>query len=191
MVDDAHASGVLGRGGRGSADHFKLHGRIDVQMGTLSKALGTMGGYIAGSRDLIEYLKQRARTWLLSTAHPPAVIGAAIAAIELLESIEGERLVEKLWENTRYFKKALRELGFDTGKSESPITPVIVGSSKNAALFSKRLFEEGVFAQEIVFPMVAEDKSRVRTIMTAMHTREDLDCALNAFSKVGQELKLI
>ncbi len=191
MVDDAHASGVLGRGGRGSSDHFKLHGRIDVQMGTLSKALGTMGGYIAGSKDLIEFLKQKARTWLLSTAHPPAVIGAAIAAVELLETAEGEKLVEKLWENTRYFKKALIELGFDTGKSESPITPVIVGSSKNAAFFSKRLFEESVFAQEIVFPMVAETRSRVRTIMTAMHTKDDLDFALNSFKKVGKELKLI
>jgi glycine C-acetyltransferase len=191
MVDDAHASGVLGRGGRGSTDHFKLHGRVDVQMGTLSKALGAMGGYIAGSRDLIEYLKQKARTWLLSTAHPPAVVAAAIAAIELLGSPEGEKLVEKLWENTRYFKQRLMELGFDTGRSESPITPVIVGSSKNAATFSRRLFEEGVFAQEIVYPMVAEDQARVRTIMTAMHTQKDLDEALDVFKKVGRELELI
>ncbi|MBI3461425.1 glycine C-acetyltransferase [Candidatus Acetothermia bacterium] len=191
MVDDAHASGVLGRGGRGSTDHLGLHGRIDVQMGTLSKALGTMGGYIAGSKDLIELLKQKARTWLLSTAHPPAVVAAAIVSVELLESPEGEKLVEKLWENTRYFKKALIEMGFDTGKSESPITPVIAGSSVNAAKLSQRLFEEGVFAQAIAFPMVAEDKARVRTIMTAMHTRENMDAALNAFKKVGKELRLI
>lgn len=191
MVDDAHASGVLGRAGRGSVDHFGLHGRVDVQMGTLSKALGVMGGYIAGSRNLIEFLIQRARPWLLSTAHPPAVVAAAIAAIEILESPEGEQLVKKLWENARYFKSELNKLGFNTGASETPITPVIVGSSHNAKQFAKRLFEEGVFAQEIVFPMVARDKARVRTIVTAMHSREDLDCALNAFKKVGKELALI
>ncbi|MCX8103328.1 MAG: glycine C-acetyltransferase [Candidatus Bipolaricaulota bacterium] len=191
MVDDAHASGVLGRSGRGSADHFGLHGRVDVQMGTLSKALGVMGGYIAGSKKLIEFLIQKARPWLLSTAHPPAVVAAAIAAIEILESPEGEQLVEKLWENARYFKSELNKLGFNTGASETPITPVIVGSSHNAKQFAKRLFEEGVFAQEIVFPMVARDKARVRTIVTAMHTKEDLDFALNAFKKVGKELGLI
>lgn len=191
MVDDAHASGVLGRGGRGSADHFGLHGRVDVQLGTLSKALGTMGGYIAGSKVLIEYLKQRARPWLLSTAHPPAVVAAAIAALEILESPEGEVLVKKLWENARYFKKALQDLGFNTGASETPITPVIVGSGQNAKQLAARLFEEGVYAQEIVFPMVARDKARVRTIMTAMHAKADLDEALNAFKKVGQELGLI
>lgn len=191
MVDDAHASGVLGRAGRGSADHFGLHGRVDVQLGTLSKALGVMGGYIAGSKTLIEYLKQRARPWLLSTAHPPAVVAAAIAAIELLESPEGEVLVKKLWENANCFKKELQRLGFNTGASETPITPVIVGSSQNAKQLAKRLFEEGVFAQEIVFPMVARDKARVRTIISAMHSKEDLDYALEAFKKVGQELKLI
>lgn len=191
MVDDAHASGVLGRSGRGSVDHFGLHGRVDVQMGTLSKALGAMGGYIAGSKKLIEFLIQKARPWLLSTAHPPAVVAAAIAAIEILESPEGEQLVKKLWENARYFKSELNKLGFNTGASETPITPVIVGSSHNAKQFAKRLFEEGVFAQEIVFPMVARDKARVRTIVTAMHTKEDLDFALNAFKKVGKELGLI
>ncbi len=191
MVDDAHASGVLGRAGRGSADHFGLHGRVDVQLGTLSKALGTMGGYIAGSKVLIEYLKQRARPWLLSTAHPPAVVAAAIAAIEILESPEGEQLVKKLWDNAYYFKRELQKLGFNTGASETPITPVIVGSSQNAKQLAKRLFEEGVFAQEIVFPMVARDKARVRTIVTAMHSKEDLDFALNAFKKVGKELELI
>lgn len=191
MVDDAHASGVLGRSGRGSVDHFGLHGRVDIQMGTLSKALGTMGGYIAGSKKLIEFLIQKARPWLLSTAHPPAVVAAAIAAIEILESPEGEQLVKKLWDNARYFKSELQKLGFNTGASETPITPVIVGSSHNAKKLAKRLFEEGVFAQEIVFPMVARDKARVRTIVTAMHTKEDLDFALNAFKKVGKELGLI
>ncbi len=191
MVDDAHASGVLGRNGRGSVDHFGLHGRVDVQMGTLSKALGAMGGYIAGSKTLIEFLIQKARPWLLSTAHPPAVVAAAIAAVEILESPEGEQLVKKLWENANYFKKGLQKLGFNTGASETPITPVIVGSSHNARKLAQRLFEEGVFAQEIVFPMVARDKARVRTIVTAMHTKEDLDFALNAFKKVGKELGLI
>lgn len=191
MVDDAHASGVLGRSGRGSADHFGLHGRVDVQMGTLSKALGAMGGYIAGSRNLIEFLIQKARPWLLSTAHPPAVVAAAIAAVEVLESPEGEQLVKKLWENANYFKKELKQLGFNIGASETPITPVIVGSSQNAKQLAKRLFEEGVFAQEIVFPMVARDKARVRTIVTAMHTQADLDFALDAFRKVGKELRLI
>ncbi len=191
MVDDAHASGVLGRNGRGSVDHFGLQGRVDVQMGTLSKALGAMGGYIAGSKTLIEFLIQKARPWLLSTAHPPAVVAAAIAAVEILESPEGEQLVKKLWENANYFKKGLQKLGFNTGASETPITPVIVGSSHNARKLAQRLFEEGVFAQEIVFPMVARDKARVRTIVTAMHTKEDLDFALNAFKKVGKELGLI
>jgi glycine C-acetyltransferase len=191
MVDDAHASGVLGRGGRGSADHFGLHGRVDVQMGTLSKALGAMGGYIAGSKTLIEFLIQKARPWLLSTAHPPAVVAAAIASVEILGSPEGEQLVKKLWENAQYFKRGLNELGFNTGASETPITPVIVGSSQNAKKLAARLFEESVFAQEIVFPMVARDKARVRTIVSAMHTKEDLDYALNAFKKVGKELGLI
>jgi glycine C-acetyltransferase len=191
MVDDAHASGVLGRNGRGSVDHFGLHGRVDVQMSTLSKALGAMGGYIAGSKTLIEFLIQKARPWLLSTAHPPAVVAAAIAAVEILESPEGEQLVKKLWENANYFKRELQKLGFDTGASETPITPVIVGSSHLARKLAQRLFEEGVFAQEIVFPMVARDKARVRTIVTAMHSKEDLDFALNAFKKVGKELGLI
>jgi len=191
MVDDAHASGVLGRNGRGSVDHFGLHGRVDVQMGTLSKALGAMGGYIAGSKTLIEFLIQKARPWLLSTAHPPAVVAAAIAAVEILESPEGEQLVKKLWENANYFKRELQKLGFDTGASETPITPVIVGSSHLARKLAQRLFEEGVFAQEIVFPMVARDKARVRTIVTAMHSKGDLDFALNAFKKVGKELGLI
>lgn len=191
MVDDAHASGVLGRNGRGSVDHFHLEGRIDVQMGTLSKALGAMGGYIAGSHDLIEFLIQKARTFLLSTAHPPAVVAAAGAAVDLLQTREGEALIEKLWENTRYFKKGLNDLGFDTGASESPITPVIVGSSQNAKQLSQRLFAEGVFAQEIVFPMVAKEKARVRTIVSAMHAQGDLDFALEMFKKVGRELRLI
>nr|BAL58426.1 pyridoxal phosphate-dependent acyltransferase [Candidatus Acetothermum autotrophicum] len=191
MVDDAHASGVLGRSGRGSVDHFGLHGRVDIQMGTLSKALGAMGGYIAGSKKLIEFLIQKARPWLLSTAHPPAVVAAAIAAVEILESPEGEQLVKKLWENATYFKRELQKLGFNTGASETPITPVIVGSSHNAKKLAQRLFEEGVFAQEIVFPMVARDKARVRTIVTAMHSKEDLDFALNAFKRVGKELGLI
>ena len=189
MVDDAHASGVFGRNGRGTIDHFGVHGRVDVQVGTLSKAIGALGGYVAGSHDLIEFLYHRARPFLFSTSHPPPVAAACIAALDVL--LEEPEIIERLWDNTRFFKKGLERLGFNTGLSESPITPVIVGDGAAAMKLSDRLFEQGVFAQGIAFPTVARDKARVRTIVTATHTREDLQFALDAFEKVGRELSLL
>jgi glycine C-acetyltransferase len=186
MVDDAHASGVFGRNGRGTVDHFEQHGRVHVQVGTLSKAIGALGGYVAGSRSLIEFLYHRARPFLFSTSHPPSVAATCIAALDVLES-EPE-LIERLWENTRYFKAGLQAQGFDTGVSESPITPVIVGDNALAMTLSDRLFAEGVFAQGIGFPTVPRGKARVRTIVTAAHTRNDLQFALEAFKKVGTDL---
>ena len=188
-VDDAHASGVLGRNGRGSVDHFDLHGRVQVQVGTLSKAMGVLGGYVAGSHSLRTILEHRARPFLFSTSHPPAVAAACIAAIEVLET-EPE-LIERLWENTRFFKQGLTTLGFNTGSSQTPITPVIVGKGSLAMKLSDRLFEEGVFAQGIGFPTVPEDKSRVRTIVTAEHSRDELQTCLDAFEQVGRELAII
>jgi glycine C-acetyltransferase len=189
LVDDAHASGVLGRNGRGSIDHFGLHGRVQVQVGTLSKAIGVLGGYVAGPAALRTVLEHRARPFLFSTSHPPAVAAACIAAIDVLES-EPE-LIERLWENTRFFKAGLGKLGFDIGQSETPITPVIVGAGALAMRLSDRLFEEGVFAMGIGFPTVPEDRSRVRTIVTAEHSREELESCLAAFDKVGRELAII
>jgi glycine C-acetyltransferase len=189
MVDDAHASGVFGANGRGTIDHFGVHGRVDVQVGTLSKAIGALGGYVAGSRSLIEFLQHRARPFLFSTSHPPAVAAACIAAIDVLT--EEPDIIERLWVNTRFFKAGLERLGFDTGLSESPITPVIAGDSAKANELSDRLFQAGVFAQAIGFPTVARDKARVRTIVTATHTREDLQYALDMFEKVGRELGLV
>src|SRR5687767_10211577 len=189
MVDDAHASGVFGKNGRGTIDHFGVHGRVDVQVGTLSKAIGALGGYVAGTHALIEFLYHRARPFLFSTSHPPAVAAACIAAIDVL--LEEPEIIDRLWENTRFFKAGLERLGFDTGGSESPITPVIAGDSARAVLLSDRLFQDGVFAQSIVFPTVAKDKARVRTIVTATHTREDLQFALDAFNRVGKELGLV
>jgi glycine C-acetyltransferase len=189
MVDDAHASGVFGQNGRGTIDHFGMHGRVDVQVGTLSKAIGALGGYVAGNRNLIEFLYHRARPFLFSTSHPPAVAAACIAAIDVL--LEEPEIMERLWDNTRFFKAGLERLGFDTGISESPITPVIAGDSAKANLLSDRLFAEGVFAQAIGYPTVARDKARVRTIVTATHTREDLQYALDAFGRVGREIGLI
>jgi glycine C-acetyltransferase len=189
MVDDAHASGVFGANGRGTVDHFGMHGRVDIQVGTLSKAMGALGGYVAGSRNLIEFLYHRARPFLFSTSHPPAVAAACIAALDVL--LEEPEIMERLWDNTRFFKAGLERLGFDTGLSESPITPVIAGDSARANRLSDRLFEEGVFAQAIGYPTVARDKARVRTIVTATHTREDLQFALDAFFKVGRELGLV
>jgi glycine C-acetyltransferase len=189
MVDDAHASGVFGKNGRGTIDHFGMHGRVDVQVGTLSKAIGALGGYVAGNRNLIEFLYQRARPFLFSTSHPPAVAAACIAAIDVL--LEEPEIMERLWDNTRFFKAGLERLGFNTGISESPITPVIAGDSAKANLLSDRLFAEGVFAQAIGYPTVARDKARVRTIVTATHTREDLQYALDAFARVGREIGLI
>lgn len=188
-VDDAHSSGVLGRNGRGSVDHFDLHGRVHVQVGTLSKAIGVLGGYVAGSASLRTVLEHRARPFLFSTSHPPAVAAACIAAIEVLE--EEPELIDRLWDNARHFKAGLQRLGFDTGQSETPITPVIVGAGALAHRLSDRLFEEGVFAMGIGFPTVPEARSRVRTIVTAEHTREELDTCLAAFEKVGRELAII
>jgi len=189
MVDDAHASGVFGANGRGTIDHFGLHGRVDVQVGTLSKAVGALGGYVAGSRSLIEFLHHRGRPFLFSTSHPPSVAATCLAAIDVL--LEEPQLIEQLWANTRFFKAGLKSLGLNTGASESPITPVIVGDASVAMRLSDRLFEEGVFAQGIGFPTVARDKARVRTIVMATHTREDLQFALDTFGKVGRELGLI
>jgi len=189
MVDDAHASGVFGSHGRGTVDHFGMHGRVDVQVGTLSKAIGALGGYVAGSRALIEFLYHRARPFLFSTSHPPSVAATCLAAIEVLE--QEPELIERLWENTRFFKAGLQALGFDTGVSESPITPVIVGEGARAMALSDHLFEKGVFAQGIGFPTVPQGKARVRTIVTATHSREELQFALDAFKAVGTELGVI
>jgi glycine C-acetyltransferase len=188
FVDDAHASGVLGRSGRGSIDHFGLHGRVAIQVGTLSKAVGVLGGYVAGSQDLRDILVQRARPFLFSTSHPPAVAAACREAIRVME--EEPELLERLWENTRRFKAELTRIGFDTGASETPITPVMMGDPDTAGRFSQRLFEEGVFAQPVVFPTVALDKARIRTIVTAAHSTDQLDAALEAFATVGRELGL-
>ena len=189
MVDDAHSSGVLGKNGRGSVSHFGLDGRVALQVGTLSKGIGALGGYVACSQDVKDLLMMRSRPVLFSTSHPPSVVATCIAAIDLLES--DNSLVERLWENAHFFKRGLLQLGFNTGHSETPITPVIVGEGALAMKFSTRLFEEGVFAQGIVFPTVPADKCRVRTIVTALHTREELTKALNVFEKVGKELNII
>jgi len=189
MVDDAHASGVLGRNGRGSVDHFDLNGRVDIQVGTLSKAVGVLGGYVAGRQHLRDFLVQRSRPFLFSTSHPPAVAAACIAAIDVLEN-EPER-IERLWSNTRFFKQGLAELGFDTGISETPITPIIVGQASVAQQMSRRMYEEGIFATSVVYPTVALDKARLRTIVSSEHTTEELQVALDAFARVGRELRLI
>ncbi len=189
MVDDAHASGVFGANGRGTVDHFGMHGRVDIQVGTLSKAIGALGGYVAGSKALIEFLYHRARPFLFSTSHPPATAAACIAAVDVLE--QEPEIIDRLWDNTRFFKAGLKMLGFNTGLSESPITPVIAGDGALAMKLSDRLFQEGVFAQGIAFPTVARDKARVRTIVTATHTQDELQFALDVFGKVGKELGLI
>jgi glycine C-acetyltransferase len=194
MVDDAHASGVLGRNGRGSVDHFHCHGRVDVQVGTLSKAIGSLGGYVCGSRDLIEYLYHRARPFLFSTSHPPSVAATCIAAFDLLES-EPERIA-RLWENARYFKSQLAAAGFDIGgkttpASETPITPIIIGDGKRTMEFSKALFTAGVMATGIAFPTVPEGKARIRTIVISEHTREQLDRALEILVQTAKRLALL
>ncbi len=189
MVDDAHASGVFGKNGRGTVDHFDMHGRVDVQVGTLSKALGSLGGYVAGTKSFIEFLYHRARPFLFSTSHPPGVAAACIAAVDILE--HEPELIDRLWDNTRFFKTGLQNLGFNTGISESPITPVMAGEGALAMKLSDRLFQEGVFASGIAFPTVARDKARVRTIVTAAHTKAELQYALDVFEKVGKELGLI
>ncbi len=189
MVDDAHASGVFGANGRGTVDHFGVHGRVDIQVGTLSKAIGALGGYVAGSKALVEFLYHRARPFLFSTSHPPATAAACIAAVDVLE--QEPEIIDRLWDNTRFFKAGLKMLGFNTGLSESPITPVIAGDGALAMTLSDRLFQEGVFAQGIAFPTVARDKARVRTIVTATHTKDELQFALDVFGKVGKELGLV
>jgi glycine C-acetyltransferase len=194
MVDDAHASGVLGRNGRGSIDHFHCHGRVDVQVGTLSKAVGALGGYVCGTRDLIDYLYHRARPFLFSTSHPPSVAATCIAAFDILEN-EPER-IERLWDNTRYFKQHLAAAGFNIGgattpASETPITPIIIGDGRAAMDFSRKLFDEGVMATGIAFPTVPEGKARIRTIMTSEHTRAQLDEALETISRVGRQMGIV
>jgi len=189
MVDDAHSSGVLGRAGRGTVDHFALHGRVHVQVGTLSKAIGVLGGYVCGSRDLIDFLYARARPFLFSTSHPPAVAASCLAAFDVLE--EEPDLIERLWSNTLYFKKGLTESGFDTGMSETPITPIMVGEAKRAHAFSRGLFEEGLLATGIGFPTVPEGRARVRTIVTATHTRDQLDRAVEILRRVGQRMGIV
>jgi glycine C-acetyltransferase len=194
MVDDAHASGVLGRNGRGTIDHLHVDGRVDIQVGTLSKAIGALGGYVCGSRDLIDFLYHRARPFLFSTSHPPSVAASCIAAFDLLEQ-ETER-IDKLWENTRYWKKELGLLGFDIGgrttpASETPITPIIIGDGKLTMDFSRELFKEGVMGTGIAFPTVPEGKARIRTIMTATHTREELERALEVLNRVGKRMRIV
>jgi glycine C-acetyltransferase len=194
MVDDAHASGVLGRNGRGTIDHFNVHGRVDVQVGTLSKAIGALGGYVCGSKDLIDFLYHRARPFLFSTSHPPSVAATCIAAFKVLE--EEPELIDKLWGNTRFFKKELGLLGFNIGggntpASETPITPIIVGEGKLAMDFSRELFKEGVFVTGIAFPTVPEGKARLRTIMSATHTQDQLSRALEVLKKVGKRMGII
>ncbi|MCU1319743.1 MAG: 8-amino-7-oxononanoate synthase [Edaphobacter sp.] len=194
MVDDAHASGVLGRNGRGSVDHFQCTARVDVQVGTLSKAIGALGGYVCGSRDLIDYLYHRARPFLFSTSHPPSVAATCIAAFDILEN-EPER-IERLWSNTRYFKQQLTEAGFDVGgrttpASETPITPIIIGDGRQTMDFSKALFDAGLMATGIAFPTVPEGKARIRTIMTSEHTREQIDQALEVLTTVARKMGIL
>jgi len=189
-VDDAHGEGVLGEGGRGIVSHFRLaRDLVQVEMGTFSKAFGVVGGHVSGSRNLVDFAYNKSRTWLLSGSHPPAVVAACTAAIDVLE--HEPQHVQRLWSNTRRFKTAMKDLGFDIGKSETPITPVMVGESGRAKKLSSRLFELGVFALPIVYPMVAQGKARIRTIMNAALKDDDLDFAIKAFEKAGRELQII
>jgi glycine C-acetyltransferase len=194
MVDDAHASGVLGRNGRGTIDHFKMHGRVDIQVGTLSKAIGALGGYVCGTHDLIDFLYHRARPFLFSTSHPPSVAATCIAAFDVLQ--QEPELMERLWDNTRFWKKELGLLGFDTGgkttpASETPITPIITGDGKLTMEFSRELFKEGVMGTGIAFPTVPEGKARIRTIMTATHKKDELQQALEVLKKVGRRMGIL
>ena len=191
MVDDAHSSGVLGRGGRGTIDHFNVHGRVHIQVGTLSKAIGVMGGYVCGSRDLIDFLYLRARPFLFSTSHPPASAASCAAAFTLLDSPEGERLVKKLWANTKFFKKELKKRGFQFKTSETPIVPIHVGEGAKAYEFSKKLFEAGVFAPAVAYPTVAEGKARLRAIISAAHKRDELLKAADILAEVGKPLGIV
>lgn len=189
MVDDAHGEGVLGHGGRGIVDHFDLHGHVDIEVGTMSKAFGVVGGYVAGSSLLVEYLRQQGRPFLFSSATTPADTAACIAAVDIME--QSTELVDKLWDNTTYFKEEMRRLGFDTGKSETPVTPVMLGDAALAQEFSKKLFENGVFAQAIGYPTVPKGEARIRVMNSASHSREDLDQGLEAFKTTGDELGVI
>ncbi len=189
MVDDAHGEGVLGRGGRGIVDHFGLHGRVDVEVGTLSKAFGVVGGYVAGKKEIVEWLHQRGRPFLFSSATPPADTAACLAAVDILDG--STELNDRLWENTRYFKGEMKRLGFDTGRSETPITPVMLGEAPLAQKFSRTLFDNGVFAMSIGYPTVPQGKARIRVMISAAHSRDDLDKGLAAFAKVGKELGVI
>ncbi|MGC8894512.1 MAG: glycine C-acetyltransferase [candidate division WOR-3 bacterium] len=189
MVDDAHGEGVLGKGGRGIVDHFDLHGRVDVEIGTMSKAFGVVGGYVSGRKEITEYLRQKARPFLFSSAVTPADVAACIKAVEILG--RSTELVDRLWDNARYFKSKMKEMGFDTGRSQTPITPVMLGEAKLAQDFSRRLFEEGVFAMALGFPTVPKGMARIRVMISAAHTKEDLDFALVAFEKIGKELGVL
>jgi glycine C-acetyltransferase len=189
MTDDAHGEGVLGRGGRGIVDHFDLHGRVDIEVGTLSKAFGVVGGYVAGKREIVEWLHQQGRPFLFSSAATPADVAACIAAVDLLE--ESTESVDRLWDNTRYFKAGMMELGFDTGESETPITPVMLGEAAVAFEFSKKLFDEGLFAMALGFPTVPRGKARIRVMLSAVHSQDDLDQALGIFESVGRALGVV
>jgi glycine C-acetyltransferase len=189
MVDDAHGEGVLGSHGRGISDHFGLHGRVDIEVGTMSKAFGVMGGYIAGRKLLTDFLRQKARPFLFSSAVTPADVAACIAAVEILT--ESDEPVRKLWENAGYFKERLQNQGFDLGRSQTPITPVMIGDAKKSSEMSRRLFEEGVFAMSIGFPTVPRGQARIRVMISAAHQKEDLDFAVEKFTLVGKELGVI
>jgi glycine C-acetyltransferase len=191
MVDDAHGSGVLGRGGRGTVDHHACHGRVHIQVGTLSKAIGAMGGYVCGSRDLVDFLYLRARPFFYSTGHPPSVMASCQAAFALLDSPEGEKLIKKLWANTKYFKRRLKKLGFQFKVSETPIVPIHVGDAAKAFEFSKKLFDAGVYAPAVGYPTVAEGKARLRAIVSATHKRADLDRAVEILGEVGKTLGVV
>jgi glycine C-acetyltransferase len=191
MVDDAHASGVLGRSGRGTVDHLGCHGRVHIQVGTLSKAIGAMGGYVCGSSELIDFLYHRARPFLFSTGHPPSVVASCQAAFTLLDSLEGEKLIKKLWSNTKFFQRRLMKLGFPTGMTQTPITPIHVGEAAKAFEFSRRLYDAGVYASAVGFPTVPEGKARLRAIITATHKRKDLEGACEIIAEVGRSLGLV
>jgi len=190
-VDDAHASGVVGRNGRGTVDHLRCHGRVHIQVGTLSKAIGAMGGYVCGSSELIDFLYHRARPFLFSTGHPPSVVASCQAAFTLLDSPEGEKLLKKLWSNTKFFQRRLRKLGFSTGMTQTPITPIHVGEAAKAFEFSRRLYEAGVYAPAVGFPTVPEGKARLRAMVTATHKRADLERACEIIAEVGRSLGLV
>jgi len=191
MVDDAHSSGVLGRGGRGTVDHLGCHGRVHIQVGTLSKAIGAMGGYVCGSRELIDFLYHRARPFLFSTGHPPSVVATCQAAFALLDSPDGEKLLKKLWANTKFFQRRLKKLGFSTGATQTPITPIHVGEGAKAFEFSRRLYDAGVYIPAVGFPTVPEGRARLRAMVTATHKRADLERGCEIIAQVGHNLGLV